>query len=493
MKSPPPPFLSLPRRLSRRHWASTTILASGPALLLLIALTLLGLTPVWVALLAALATLGVSAVLVRPHIRVMSGLAAFLNHLNEFGTPPPGSVLGESALAGELPGALRRLERTLRAHGEALEAASESSDMVLDALPDPLIMIAGDRSVVRVNPAAVSVFGEALFGRDLAVLLRQPALLEAVDRVLAGGEGQTVEVTIPVPVSRTYQAHIEPLPRPTTLGTVAILSLHDVTTLKSSERMQADFIANASHELRTPLSSLIGFIETLRGPAREDQEAQDRFLAIMHDQAARMARLVDGLMSLSRIEMTEHTPPRDRIDLRDIVVEVAETLEMRAAERRMRLELDLPEDLPEVLGDRDDLAQVVQNLVVNAIKYGREETPVIIRLQAGQPMRWAFTVAGRDSRAKAGRGQIAVTLVVQDQGEGISKQHLPRLTERFYRIDKARSRQFGGVGLGLAIVKHIINRHRGILEIESELGQGSTFSIHLPAYESPGTKPPPES
>jgi two-component system phosphate regulon sensor histidine kinase PhoR len=239
--------------------------------------------------------------------------------------------------------------------------------------------------------------------------------------------------------------------------------------LKRAEQMRADFIANASHELRTPLATLIGFIETLRGPARDDAEARERFLAIMHGQASRMARLVEDLMSLSRIELNEHMMPGDRVALSPLLRQIAETLELRAAERDMRIRLAVPPDLPDVLGDRDELAQVFQNLIDNAIKYGRAGTDIMVRAAAGSP----------PARESDGTQNAAVSVAVRDQGEGIAREHLPRLTERFYRVDTARSREMGGTGLGLAIVKHILNHHRGFLEVESTPGVGSVFTVFL--------------
>jgi two-component system phosphate regulon sensor histidine kinase PhoR len=214
--------------------------------------------------------------------------------------------------------------------------------------------------------------------------------------------------------------------------------------------MRADFIANASHELRTPLSTLIGFLETLAGPAREDTEARARFLPIMLEQARRMARLVSDLLSLSRIELHEHTPPTGRVDLTAILHGVADALEIKAKNRGMAIRIEA-DRLPPVLGDADELAQVFQNLIDNAVKYGSRNSEV---------------------RVMAGPAEV-------DRGEGIPREHLPRLTERFYRVDSARSRELGGTGLGLAIVKHIVNRHRGHLEIESAPGEGSRFTVYL--------------
>jgi two-component system phosphate regulon sensor histidine kinase PhoR len=244
-------------------------------------------------------------------------------------------------------------------------------------------------------------------------------------------------------------------------------ALRDIAAARRSDRMRADFVANASHELRTPLASLLGFVETLRGPARDDEAARDRFLAIMHEQATRMARLIDDLLSLSRIEMNEHVPPTGRVELGEALRRVAETLQQKAAARGMRIEVAVPAGLPPAIGDADELAQLFQNLVDNAIKYGRPETPV--------------RVAARRADRPLPGAEAAVAVSVADEGEGIAREHLPRLTERFYRVDTARSRAAGGTGLGLAIVKHIVGRHRGALEIASERGRGSTFTVRLPA------------
>ena len=250
-------------------------------------------------------------------------------------------------------------------------------------------------------------------------------------------------------------------------GTVAILVLHDLTSVRRAEQLRADFVANASHELRTPLSSLLGFVETLRGPAVDDKDAQRRFLAIMHEQATRMAHLVEDLLSLSRIEMEEHTPPTGTADIESVLRSVTSTLDIKARDKSMTIVVEAT-NLPAVTGEGDELTQVFQNLIDNAIKYGR--TGSTVRIEAKE---------SGVARRRLGRPAIAVA--VMDQGEGISREHLPRLTERFYRVDKARSRQLGGTGLGLAIVKHIVNRHRGALEITSNEGEGSTFTVFLPA------------
>jgi two-component system phosphate regulon sensor histidine kinase PhoR len=316
--------------------------------------------------------------------------------------------------------------------------------------------------VRRANEAA-----RADFGGEIAAVLRNPALRAAIDRAFTHGTAETVDLTLPVPVPREVRASVLLMDPPLADGGRAILVLSDRTRERMVERMRADFVANASHELRTPLASLIGFIETLRGPAADDPAAQTRFLAIMAEQAERMNRLIDDLLSLSRIELTEHQPPNERVDVVDAVHRIAAAFEPRVLAGEARIDLDLAEGLPLVTADPDQLEQVLQNLVDNAVKYGGKGGKVRVIAKRALPGRWP--------------NRPGVVLAVSDCGPGIAKEHVPRLTERFYRVDKGRSRTAGGTGLGLAIVKHIVNRHRGQLAIESEEGKGSTFSVWLPA------------
>lgn len=409
---------------------------------------------------------------------------------------------GESRLEGRIsPPARRiaavaaRLHRAMLQKVQRAQAQLDANDAIFDALHDPLLLVDAGRQVTRANLAARSLFGERVLNRDLASSLRNPKVLEAVDAVLRGAASRVVEFTLPVPVERMFEAQVKPfqgrpdIMDPADQGThqnepvrMAILALHDMTAARRSEQMRADFIANASHELRTPLSSLMGFIETLRGPARDDAEAQDRFLSIMHDQASRMTRLVNDLLSLSRIELDEHMPPADRVDVLEQVENVIAELELKAESRRIGLRLEASGPIPPVMGDEDQLTQVFQNLVSNAIKYTRADTEVTIAVSLADGSLVGFA-GGQPGPRRGGRSTAMVAVAVRDQGEGIARIHLPRLTERFYRVDAARSRALGGTGLGLAIVKHILNRHRGRLTIESEVGVGSTFTVYLPAAE----------
>ena len=364
---------------------------------------------------------------------------------------------------------LRRLAAGIDRQGRRFDAlaadaaaARRASETILDSLPDPLLLFGADRTMQRSNAAA-----RAAFGTEMAAVLRHPLLRGAIDRAFATRQAQTADITLPVPVPRDVQASVMLLDPVLPDGTTALVVLSDRTRERAVERMRSDFVTSASHELRTPLASVIGFIETLRGPAADDPPAQRRFLGIMAEQASRMHRLIDDLLSLSRIELNEHLPPAERVDLARLVRSVAAGFEPRLPAGRLNLEI-APE-VPEVTGDADQLAQVFGNLIDNAIKYGAEHGEIRLRLRPAAGPRWP---------ARPG-----VVVSVADDGPGIPRQHLARLTEWFYRVDKARSRGAGGTGLGLAIVKHIVNRHRGQLVIDSEEGNGSVFSVWLPVAE----------
>jgi two-component system phosphate regulon sensor histidine kinase PhoR len=333
-------------------------------------------------------------------------------------------------------------------------------EAITQRLPEPLILVSADGTVQRANEAARHSLGE-----DSAAVLRHPLLRGAIDKALATGEPQAADLFFAAPVPREIHATVTPMDAGLFHGRHASVLLIDHTRERAVERMRADFVANASHELRTPLASLIGFVETLQGPARDDGPARERFLEIMAREAARMNRLIDDLLSLSRIEITEHQPPQGRIDFGELVPRALAGFEKRIADRRVRMDLTLS-DLPLIPGDADQMAQVLGNLLDNALKYGREQGCITLSVTE---------VAGLPWPSRPG-----VVLAVSDDGAGISRVHIPRLTERFYRVDKGRSRAIGGTGLGLAIVKHIVNRHRGQLVITSEEGHGSRFCIWLP-------------
>lgn len=340
--------------------------------------------------------------------------------------------------------------------------------IAFEHLPNPTLIIAGDRQVSFANKAAITTFG-AIIGKDLALTFRHPDILNAVDKTLASGSTENGELSIPGPLAQVFELHTISIFE-TPASKCVLLSLEDKTKAARSEEMRADFVANASHELRSPLSAILGFIETLQGPASDDEKARTRFLGIMRREAGRMNRLIDDLLHLSRVEMDEHVRPKGHVDVAHTIQNVFDLLETRATSKSMELKL-VGSDQPSLIkGDSDQLNQVFRNLIENAVHYGNPNTAVEV------------TIEQRNNRPNALENGISVH--IKDCSNGIEKRHIPRLTERFYRIDSARTRHENNApistGLGLAIVKHIINRHRGRLKIESEIGFGSTFSIFLP-------------
>ncbi len=383
----------------------------------------------------------------------------------------PSLVLG-SALewivwpALDLARRARRAERQATLHARRLYT-------VLEALPDAVLLVDGQGTIVEANATARRTFKLERVGVPFARATRDPGVVAALRAAIEAGTGSTV-VFSPVDDNlKFFAARIQPIDS-SEGGRGAIIVLREQGEQLLIERMRSDFVANASHELKTPLAAIIGIIETLRGPARDDATARDMFLATMAEEAGRMKRLVDDLLSLSQIELAARRPPSTRVALESVLEGTLARMRPMAEEARVRLVLDASPNLPEVVADPDQLHQLFGNLVDNAIKYGgrEKEVRVEVRLLEKAPAS-AGPVAGRR----------AVEIAVVDQGEGIAPEHLPRLTERFYRVDKARSGKVGGTGLGLAIVKHIVRRHQGHLSIESTVGRGSRFAVLLPLPE----------
>ena len=340
-----------------------------------------------------------------------------------------------------------------RSDGPLIEA-------VLAGLPDPVVALDARGEVVALNAPARVIAPALRRGEPVSLGLRVPEVLDAIRRASATGATQRAEFDERVPVERWYEAIVTPIG-----PELVLMAFHDLTPLRRVEEMRADFVANASHELRTPLAALSGFIDTLQGPAREDTAARERFLAIMQAQANRMARLIDDLLSLSRIELNAHLRPDKEVDLVAILRQVVDGLQTLARDRAVDVRVSAPNRLI-VRGDRDELLRVFDNLVENALKY------------AASGKRVDISIAPAEGSTREAR------VAVRDYGPGIAREHLPRLTERFYRVDVVQSRAEGGTGLGLALVKHILNRHGGRLTIESVAGEGATFIASLPLADS---------
>jgi two-component system phosphate regulon sensor histidine kinase PhoR len=362
---------------------------------------------------------------------------------------------------------------------------------ILELLPEPVIVVRGGEGeapeIAYGNQAAREVFRIELTGAPLGAALRRPEVLETIEAALEmAAPAEVAFETIGVQ-PRFWRAFARPLETGRDDVRELVVVLRDETDARRTERMRADFLANASHELRTPLASLAGFVETLRTHAKDDTEAREKFLAIMAQQATRMARLVDDLLSLSRIELNEHIAPSGKVDLARTVQDVTDAIKPLTAEREVAVVTTVEPGVTSVTGDRDQLVQVLQNLVDNAVKYTPRGGKVQVQLRLARTLEAARapsrTAVGLSllSPDMATEGQAYVVLRVSDDGPGIARQHLPRLSERFYRVEGQRS---GGTGLGLAIVKHVVNRHRGGLMVESTEGEGSTFSVYLPVAPS---------
>jgi two-component system, OmpR family, phosphate regulon sensor histidine kinase PhoR len=329
---------------------------------------------------------------------------------------------------------------------------------IIHALPDGALMISAPGDIVAANQLANEILETRALGLPASSVIRNPAFTEAFASAMKSRQATTLEAEFRGRPPRQVSIHITPVGEN---GQMLVL-LRDLTREQAVEKMRSDFVANASHEMRTPLTSILGGIETLKGPARNDPKAQEQFLDMMLGQVQRMKRLIDDLLTLSRIELNAHIRPNTKVRLADMATQAKANLMAAASTAGVSVELKSAPGL-EVAGNADELLQVVQNLLENAIKYG----------SSGERIKVDCYAQGTDG-----------VLAVQDFGQGIAEHHLPRLTERFYRVSTQESRQRGGTGLGLAIVKHIVLRHRGKLSIQSVIGEGSTFTVSIPLVES---------
>ncbi|MDF1719825.1 MAG: ATP-binding protein [Minwuia sp.] len=372
------------------------------------------------------------------------------------------ALLRRPASTRDYAAAVERLGSDLAEARARSQADAAALRAILDGIERPVLTFDVRRRLEFMNLAARELFGTGLEGRDIAAALRHPDVLAAIEKSVSDRQSRSAEFPVFAPVKRRFRVTIDALPARFVGGQGFVASVDDVTDSRRVQEMRSGFVADVSHELRTPLAAVLSIVDTLQGPARNDPKAQERFLDILREQSERMARLVDDLLALSRIEMNEHQPPRDKVDLSAVLDGVLKSLSLLAEAREMQVVKDYPDDMLAV-GARDEMTRLFTNLVDNAIKYGDRGTLVSV-------------TANVDAQN--------ILVEVRDQGPGIAREQIPRLTERFYRTDKARSRTAGGTGLGLAIVKHIVSRHRGELAIRSSEGEGSCFAVRIPRAES---------
>ena len=429
-------------------------------------------------------------------IVVMVGLASIHHEL-------AGWLIGGAVIVGASAWLLNAPSTTGSELAPAVDAPVEQPavatasllDRVFEAVDDPVLVVSGGepddiagRRIIMANAAARDLLRIQRQGALLVQVIREPGVLEAVDEALFGGVARTTDYTTGGQRDRRWRAWTRPLPEDGEGASqpLALVVLRDETDVRRSEMMRVDFLANASHELRTPLASLSGFIETLKGHARDDVVARDRFLDIMSAQADRMGRLVADLLSLSRIELNEHIPPSGRVDLDRAASDVVDAVSVLTHDKGVSVVLDQGEARASISGDRDEILQVVQNLLDNAVKYstvgGQVEISVTSDLTFDEA--WASRLPGATRlplvTPDRTAGQLYAAVTVRDHGPGMAREHLPRLTERFYRVEGQKSGERQGTGLGLAIVKHIVNRHQGGLLVESAPGLGAAFTAWFP-------------
>lgn len=350
------------------------------------------------------------------------------------------------------------------------ETMKKSVRNIINGLGSPVLVVDKDLIIEFANDAARERFGTELRGRSCAVFAPEEDWLDKAASVFKDEETARSSFVFQDVVPTEFSVHISRIdPSSKVDKTLAAVSFEDISVLREAEQMRSDFVANVSHELRSPLTAVYGFIETMQGAAQHDPAARNRFLSLMSKEAKRMARLIDELLILAQLEASGRVAPSGHVDVQDNIKSVLTVLAESMEREKKQVLVEAEPALPLVLGDADQLTQVFQNLIENAIKYSAPKSNVLVRISTAT------------SASPGAEDQLSVAIT--DHGEGIAPEYLPRLTERFFRVDKGRSRQMGGTGLGLAIVKHILIRHRGRLQIESEIGKGSTFTVLLPCLK----------
>lgn len=414
-----------------------------------------------------------STFFVRPYLEDIASLTRYVNKLalDRSTSMPPLNFVSN---IGELSSAVKHLHASWEDRRMQLQTALIESRILFDTLPDILLMMRSDLSILRVNNAAFEAFDKHIIGKGLSEVITDSDLIFAAEEVLHQNHPHSMELMLSLHgLPHHFRVELRHIPIRYEQGIALLIVMQDVTDSKRSKQMMKDFIANASHEIRTPLTSITGFIETLQNLTEDEEEVRQKFLSIMAKQAELMNNLVENLLSLSKIESRENTLPNELVNMNDIIQDAIAKSEWLAGKKNMAIAYRSKKTLPKIIGDTGELSQVVTNLLGNAIKYGYADSKIKIATEIAK-------CPPNNKRTDVKYLSISVT----NQGEGIAIEHIPHVTERFYRVDKVRSRQIGGSGLGLAIVKHILNRHRGDMSVQSEEGKETCFTIYLPILKS---------
>ena len=446
---------------------------SLPSALVFIMLAVLRLISPMLAIISYVAVMIFNTVLMFPITFELQQLKKYISSLAQGGDINGKEMKLSEQETKEIVEAVNAMHRFWTPKADGLEAQSISDAAVLDTLPDPIMMIDRSGNILGANLSSRNMFGDKITDKNVENLFASNNFINAVNRVLKKeSESENLIFYVDEPVNQKFYAHIKQLPWQSKGRAVAVISLYDMTKAMRIEKMQSDFVANASHELRTPLAIISGFIETLLTSAKDDAEAREKFLKIMQDQAGYMSALIENLLSLSKIELSQDEKPSETVNIPQVIDEVKQALSMKAAQREINIRTHIEEGVGDITADRQQVKQIIQNLTDNAIKYGLSKSDVSIRAKVVEKI-----PASKSMNVAEGK---AVAIAINNKGPKISPENLARLTERFYRMQEHKDLNIKGTGLGLSIAKQIVIRHRGNITVSSTNYNGTTFTVYLP-------------
>lgn len=457
------------------RFVDRVLLLSLPVGSIFVILVAAGILPAWIAVSSYAACVVFNIIFLFPLTYELQQLKRYITGMSHGSEIDEQELILEEQDSQEIINAVNAMHKFWSEKNDVLEAQTISDTAVLDTLPDPLMMIDENGVISGANLAARTLFGKNIREKSIDKIISSNNFIEAINRILRDdSESESLIFYISKPVDKKLYAHIKKLPYISQGNAIAVISIYDLTKAMKIEKMQSDFVANASHELRTPLAVISGFIETLQTSAKNDPQAQDKFLGIMKDQAEYMSALIENLLSLSKIELMQDNLPDTQVNIVKIVNEVAQGLFLKAQEHETEIHVLIEDDIPEITADAQQIKQVVQNLTDNAIKYGTPHNDIVIKIGLIDSIPSAPNLKIQEGKA--------VSISVTNKGPKISDDKLARLTERFYRMQEHKDKNIKGTGLGLSIAKQIIVRHRGNLTVKSNAYNGTTFTIYLPQH-----------